>query len=262
MNVINFNNVSFSYEDNLVFKGVDICFSGYNNYSIVGTSSSGKSTLLKLLNRSFKVNSGNILINNEEINQIDNINKYVISVFDDEIYIRDTLKEEMMFSLENLGYPPREIMSKINYLFKYFDLEYLKDNNISLLNKEERIIVKILSYIVLNPIVIAFDDLFKWLSKDFKEKLISYLKENNITLINVVSSLEDALFTEYIYVFMENGKVACEGKTIPVLKEEKLLKRLGFSLPFMIDLSIQLQYYNLIDDVYINKRELIDKIWK
>ena len=91
--------------------------------------------------------------------------------------------------------------------------------------------------------------------------LLNYLNYKNIILINVTSDLEDVLYTDYVLCLFD-GKSAIDGKTIDVLKNEKILKRLGFSLPFMVDLSIQLQAYNLISKMYLNKEAMVRNLWK
>ena len=53
-----------------------------------------------------------------------------------------------------------------------------------------------------------------------------------------------------------------EGKTLECLKEEQLLKRLGFNLPFLVDLSIQLGYYGLLNEIITNNRKMIKAVWK
>lgn len=47
-----------------------------------------------------------------------------------------------------------------------------------------------------------------------------------------------------------------------VLKEEKLMKLLGFSLPFYINMSIQLGYYGLVQEIYMNKEDLEAALWQ
>ena len=56
--------------------------------------------------------------------------------------------------------------------------------------------------------------------------------------------------------------MAIEGKTLSVLKEEKLIRRLGFNLPFYVDLSIQLGLYGVVDGMYLNKEDMVSAIWK
>ena len=96
--------------------------------------------------------------------------------------------------------------------------------------------------------------------KDVK-KIITYCKQENITLINITSEMEYVLETENLVV-LYNKNIAMVGDTIECLKEEKLLRRLGFNLPFLVDLSIQLGYYGLIDKVIVNDGKMIEAIWK
>ena len=91
--------------------------------------------------------------------------------------------------------------------------------------------------------------------------LLNYLNSKKITLINVTSDMEDVLYTDYV-LCLYNGIDAIDGKSLEVLKNEKILKRLGLSLPFMIDLSIQLELYGLINRVYLNKEAMVKNLWK
>ena len=59
-----------------------------------------------------------------------------------------------------------------------------------------------------------------------------------------------------------NGKVVMEGSMMSCLLEEKLLKRLGYNLPFYVDLSLQLNYYEILKNIYMDKESMVDAIWK
>lgn len=63
--------VSFSYGDEDVLKGVNMSVNKGEIVGIVGASGCGKSTLLKLLMRFFKKNSGKILYNGVDIDSVD-----------------------------------------------------------------------------------------------------------------------------------------------------------------------------------------------
>ena len=91
--------------------------------------------------------------------------------------------------------------------------------------------------------------------------MYKYSKKNKITIINISSDLNDVLYSEYM-ICLYNGKIAMEGDVISCLKEEKLLKRLGFKLPFLYDLSLQLNYYDVLNDIYLDYESLEDAIWK
>lgn len=108
--------------------------------------------------------------------------------------------------------------------------------------------------------VIFFNILNNLSEKDLK-KLFKYIKDNNILFINFTNDVELCLYTDYLIVCDKN-KILMEGNTLEVLKNEKLFKRLGLNLPFIVELSLLLKDYNLVDDIYIDKESLADKLWK
>ena len=149
--------------------------------------------------------------------------------------------------------------------FKYLDYSSLNEN-ITIPNefidscklKIEKIIVKNILNIHSNKIVI--DGLLEFLNNSLKMKLIEYLKKHNVLYVNITTNMEETLFSDYLVV-LNDSKIAIEGNTLSVLREEKILKKLGFNLPFMVDLSIQLGYYNLVDNIYLDKEKLVSNLW-
>lgn len=88
-----------------------------------------------------------------------------------------------------------------------------------------------------------------------------FLRKLGILLFYVTNDIEKVLFCDYLYV-LKNNQIAVEGESRLVLKEEKLMKVLGFSLPFYVNLSIQLGYYGLLSDIYYNKEDMEVALWQ
>lgn len=107
---------------------------------------------------------------------------------------------------------------------------------------------------------VIFFNVLNNLDKVELDKLFNYLKEEDIKYINIVNNLELCLYTNYLIV-MDEKNILIEGSTIEVLKNDKLLKRLGFELPFMVELSLLLRDYNLVDKVYLDYKELEGALW-
>ena len=63
-------------------------------------------------------------------------------------------------------------------------------------------------------------------------------------------------------IILNKGEVVLDGDTLDVLKEDSLLNKVGLDLPFMIDLSIKLKYYDLLDDIEFDMDRMVDKLWK
>lgn len=107
---------------------------------------------------------------------------------------------------------------------------------------------------------VIFNEILYGLKLDEKMEIFKLLKKQNISYINVTSNVEDALYSDYVIVYDQNKKVL-EGNKNEVLKEEKTLKRLGYGLPFVVDLSIQLNYYDIFNKVYYDLDELVRALW-
>lgn len=98
------------------------------------------------------------------------------------------------------------------------------------------------------------------LKKEEKKEIINLLAKQNINFVNVTCDVEESLFSDYIIVYDEDKKVL-EGNMESVLRNEKVLKKLGFGVPFVVDLSIQLNYYDVLKKVYFDLDELVGVLW-
>lgn len=107
---------------------------------------------------------------------------------------------------------------------------------------------------------VIFNESLSSLSNKEKKEIFDLLDKQNINYVNVTSNIEDALFGDYIIVYDEDMKVL-EGNKEVVLKNEKLFKKLGFGVPFVVDLSIQLMYYDILDKVYFDVDNLLEALW-
>ena len=259
---IRISNLSFTYKNEKVFKKVNFYLPKDKTLSIVGPSGSGKTTLLKLLNNELDYD-GEIIVSGVEVTKenFNIIKNYIAVVYNDSTFLTNTVKDELKYSLENKNMSPKEIKKILNELHDYFGINKILNRSLEVLSLNDATLIKILSYAVCNPSYIAIDDLLRDLNTRTKILLLNYLNSKRIVLINVTSNMDDVLFTDYT-MCLYNGIIAIDGKTLDVLKEEKLLKRLGLNLPFMVDLSIQLQLYGLVNKIYLNKEMMVKKLWK
>ena len=80
-------------------------------------------------------------------------------------------------------------------------------------------------------------------------------------MVQTTIHLEDSLPTDVLYIF-ENGMIALEGKPIEVLENDTRINKIGLELPFMMDLSVKLRDYDLIDTIELDKERLVDSLWQ
>ena len=257
VNLVEFNNAKIEINGVILFENLNFVVEKFRAVSIVGN---GKSVLLKaMVNPSI---TSNIKIANANLDKnSNNLYKKIAVVSADANFLCDTVCDELTFPLINFNKTRDISENEVLDILKYFDMPSLINKKIVTLSKEEQLMIKTLSYLVIKPDVLAIDDLFIYLSEYNKEKIISYLKVNAITLVLTTNDMEDTLYTDYIYI-INGGKVVCEGLIKDVYKEEQLLKSLGVGLPFVADLSTQLQYYDLVNKIYLDVKELVGDVWK
>ena len=95
---IKFNNLTFSYDG---YKNIISNFNYKIKYKdkilVIGKSGTGKSTLFKLLNKSYEVNNNMISIDNVDIKYI-NVNDYITYVSQDEKIFNDTIYNNIVLN--------------------------------------------------------------------------------------------------------------------------------------------------------------------
>ena len=132
------------------------------------------------------------------------------------------------------------------------------------LNSNQKQLVSLASALVHDPKVLILDEALTMLDPFDKEKILKILKELNnkgLTIINISHDIEDTLISDKIYI-LDKGKVVLEGTKEEVYKQEKVLYNLGFNLPFMVELSNRLKFYDLIDHTIYDMEEMVDTLWK
>lgn len=112
----------------------------------------------------------------------------------------------------------------------------------------------------INTKFIVFNDAIRILSHKEQERFFSNMEEKGVHFINITSNLEECLYAHELIV-INKGNVILDGSTLSVLKEERILKRLGYKIPFVVDLSLQLNAYGIIDSIFLDEELLVNKLW-
>ena len=93
--------------------------------------------------------------------------------------------------------------------------------------------------------------------------MVTDILSNGIQKISVVTTtnLEEIIDSDYTYV-LNNGNIIMEGQPLSILREESILNRAGLELPFMIDLSLKLEFYELLNEEITDMDRMVDTLWK
>lgn len=220
--IIDLKNLNYSYKSYQVLFDISITVNEGEIVTILGSPSSGKTTI---------------------VNYIKSLNKKNITIYDkDKKYLYEQIIKKIYSN-------KKEAEEKISKIYKYFKL----------INTKNEEYINIIGSLLTNK-VIVFDNSLLDLNKAEKNLLYNYAKKNNYTIINVTNDINDTLFGDKIIV-LDKGKIIMEGKTLSVLNEERILRRLGFHIPFIIDLSKQLLYYNMVNKLYTSYEDLAGDLW-
>lgn len=171
----------------------------------------------------------------------------------------------MAFPLENLNIEVKEIEKRILEIASIFKINKLLDKKTSDLTNSEKQTLLIAIALLHNPKILLLDNAFSMMNRktkiQIKNALKEYQKANNLTIIQATTNLEETVDTDYLYI-INDGNIILEGEPLTVLKEDTLLNRLGLSLPFMVDLSLKLEFYELLNNIELDIDRMVNTLWK
>ena len=217
---IEFKNIKFSYDENkIILKNININIEGGKINAIVGLSGAGKSTLLNLIPRIYDKSSGDIIIDNQSIydvnlaslrNQISivdqNTTLFDDTIFNNIIYAKPDATKEDVFEASKLS------MSEdfIKKLDKGFNT--LVGENGARLSGGEKQRISIARAFLRKSKIILLDEPTSSLDSETENKIQIALKKltENKTTIVIAHRLSTIQSASKIFV-IENGSVISTG---------------------------------------------------
>lgn len=229
--------------------------------SIIGPSNSGKTYLLKKLINI--IPNKDMEIDDKKVREydIDYLKNNIVVCLNDEVFYTPYVYDELTYHLISLDMSSKEIVTRVKKLLDYFSLEDYANERIDNLPLNIRMLVKILSYLIIEPELLGIDNLLIYLDEVDKVNVYKYIKKKKISLINVISDLDDIVYGDRILV-MNHLKGILYGDNKIIMEDNSILPYMGIRLPFIVDLSQNLILYNIVNKVYMDKDKLVKAIWK
>lgn len=238
---VEFNNVSFKYPDasEYMLKNISFIINPGETFAIIGSTGSGKSTLINLIPRFYDVTDGTVLINDIDVKN----------------YKQDFLHTKMgyvpqkagMFSgtiKENVAYGDSDNKDNCDKLKRAIEIAQAKDFVENMDDKYDSHIARggtnvsggqkqrlsIARAIMREPEIYLFDDTFSALDYKTDLKLRQELKNQtkNATCIIVSQRIGTILHADQILV-LEKGKCVGLGKHEELIKKCKVYREIALS---------------------------------
>lgn len=265
-NLLEINNLNYSYKDKIVLRDLQFSIKSSTTNLILGCNSCGKTTLIRLL-CGILPSEGCITVDGITLTQ-NNLKQYLLSIgvvfFDDtHKFLFEKVIDELAFPLENLNYKKKDIINRIYEVRDLLDLQDCLNKKVQDLTYYEQVLVLIATSIMHNPKIIFLDNILSKLTEEEVTKLFFLLNKikTNTSICVTSSNMRDVLYFDKVIVLQE-GSTLLQGVPSDVLKEDNSLAKAGLILPPMIDLSIKLGFYELLDDIITDVDRMVDTLWK
>ncbi len=227
-NEIKFKNVNFSYENSQpILKEINLSIMKGEKIALVGNSGSGKTTLINLLTRMYDVDSGEILIDAENVKnfKLQNLRTLMGTVTQESILFSDTISENIRYgTLNEVSDDEIKSVAKIAFADEFIEkLPQKYDAQLSAKGSNfsggQRQRLCIARAIIGNPPILIFDEATSALDSEAEMKVQKAIEQatKNRTVIVIAHRLSTILSSDKIVV-MDDGKI------IEIGKHEELLK--------------------------------------
>ena len=215
--IIRFENVNFSYNNkNLLLKNINVNIKKGEIIGIIGTTSSGKSTFLELINRSYIPNSGNIFFYDLNLSEYTDsyIKKNIKIIEQNPIFLRDSIKNniKLSYKADNNEINKAVVLSEVDEFIKTKSegLDYIIKNDGNNLSGGQKQRIALARMFMGKPKIIILDNVTSALDLKTESRVINniidYVNKNNMTLliasqkVNIVKKCDKILVFDSGYI--------------------------------------------------------------
>ena len=209
---IELKNVTKAYGKVVTLKNINLRIEDGELAVFVGPSGCGKSTMLRMIAGLEEITEGELLIDNEVVNDVTPADRGVAMVFQSyALYPHMTVEENMAYSLKIHKVPKDEISREVHDVAKALQIEHLLDRKPKQLSGGQRQRVAIGRAIVRKPKVFTFDEPLSNLDAELRVEMRLHIArmhhDMKTTMVYVTHDQVEAMTLADKIVVMNFGKV-------------------------------------------------------
>ena len=227
-------NISFSYENEEIFSDISFSIDKGDVLCILGPNGTGKTTLIKCLNGLHETDSGEILINGQNIKKLSfkEISKHIGYIPQSHIpsfpfTVLDVVLMGRSPYLNLTDSPRQEDVDIALDALKILDIEDLKDKEYTNLSGGERQLVFLARVLCQKPDILILDEPTSHLDFGNQIKLLEIIDNLSKTGLSIIMSShfpDHAFLSSTKVAIMKDKKFIDFGKPDDVVTEENLRK--------------------------------------
>ena len=270
--IIDVKNLSFRYKESQEYYDVkDITFHVKRGewLSIVGHNGSGKSTTVRLIDGLLEAESGEIVINGQQLTEenVWSIRRQIGMVFQnpDNQFVGATVEDDVAFGLENQGLSRQEMKKRVEEALDLVGMLDFKKREPARLSGGQKQRVAIAGVVALRPAILILDEATSMLDPEGRRELIETVKgirkDYDMTVISITHDLEEVAMSDRVLV-MKKGEIESTSSPRELFSRNDL-DQIGLDDPFANQLkhSLSQNGYDLPEN-YLTESELEDKLWE
>lgn len=189
--MIELRNINKGFDDRIVLENLNYNFYEGNSYALIGASGAGKTTLLNIIGKLEEVDSGDIIVNDINLNNIkekDYFKNYLSYLFQNFGLIENkSIQENLMLAFIGEKIGKLEMQKKMNEALKRVHLDVNLNRKIYTLSGGEAQRVALAKTILKDSPIILADEptasVDQKNSEEIIELILSLKKENKIIII-------------------------------------------------------------------------------
>ena len=189
--MIELRNINKGFDDRIVLENLNYNFYEGNSYALIGASGAGKTTLLNIIGKLEEADSGDIIVNDINLNNIkekDYFKNYLSYLFQNFGLIENkSIQENLMLAFIGEKISKLEMQKKMNEALKRVHLDVNLNRKIYTLSGGEAQRVALAKTILKDSPIILADEptasIDQKNSEEIIELILSLKKENKIIII-------------------------------------------------------------------------------
>ncbi len=223
MNFIDVNSVVKQYDGHLALDNVDLHVPQGCIYGLLGPNGAGKTSLIRIINRITRADSGTVMINGRPLEDKDITN---IGYLPEErgLYKKIKVADEIVYLARLKGMPKQLAVAEMEKWLNRFDLTEWRNRKVEELSKGMQQKVQFITTVIHRPQLLIFDEPFSGFdpvnAEQLKHEIMQLRNEGSTILFSTHNMASVEEICEKI-TLINHSRVVLEGNVADIKQQHK-----------------------------------------